>query len=379
LKITIGMNPEPFSLPFSKAALDDLQERLRRTRWPDQLPGSGWESGFDLGFLQDICAYWASSFDWQAQLESLARLPHYRFTSGDIAIHFVHIRGKAAGSTPLILTHGWPGSFLEMLHLLPFLNDSFDVVIPSLPGYGFSDRPAQGGMNAFRIAELWADLMGALGYKRFGAQGGDLGAGVTTALGLRRPDRIIGIHLNFLPGSYQPFLEQPASLADEEREFLESVSRWSDANGAYAHLQRTRPQTAAYALNDSPTGLAAWMLEKFRDWSDCDGDVYRRFSRDELLTNITLYWMTETIHSSFRLYYENSKAPFRLKPGESVRVPCAFASLPKEISAPPRVWVERGYNIQRWTDMPRGGHFAAAEEPQLLAEDLRSFFSDLDE
>jgi pimeloyl-ACP methyl ester carboxylesterase len=368
---------QPFALPFSQPALDDLRDRLRRTRWPDQIPGSHWEYGFDLTFLQTICEYWATSFDWEAQLESIGRLPHYRFTSRGIGIHYIHVRSKYDAAMPLILTHGWPSSFLEMLRIIPLLADSFHIVVPSLPGYGFSDPSVRPGMNAFRIADLWAELMAELGYSTFGAQGGDLGAGVTTALGLRCAERIRGIHLTFIPGSYRPFLEPGAALAPEQREFLNSVAQWSEHDGAYSHLQRTRPQTAAYGLNDSPAALAAWILEKFREWSDCDGDIYRRFSRDELLTNVTLYWMTGTIGSSFRLYYENSKAPFELGAGERVRVPCAIARFPKEISAPPRSWVERGYNVQRWTDMPRGGHFAAHEEPELLAEDLCSFFGDL--
>jgi pimeloyl-ACP methyl ester carboxylesterase len=366
-----------YELPFSQAAVDDLRERLRRTRWLDQIPGSLWEYGFDVAFLQDICRYWAAQFDWRAQLQTIARYPHYRFTSHGVGIHFIHLPSPHSTATPLILTHGWPGSFLEMMHIIPLLTGSFHVVVPSLPGYGFSDRPMQPGINAFRIAEIWTELMSELGYSKFAAQGGDLGAGVATALGLRYPKRILGIHLNFIPGSYRPFLEEGTALAAEEAAFLETVSQWSKRHGAYSHLQRTRPQTAAYGLNDSPAALAAWILEKYREWSDCDGDVYHRFSRDELLTNITLYWMTQTIGSSFRLYFENSRAPLHFASGESVRVPCAIARFPKEISAPPRTWVERGYNVQRWSDMPRGGHFAAHEEPELLAEDLRSFFSDI--
>jgi pimeloyl-ACP methyl ester carboxylesterase len=373
----ITMALQRFALPFSQPALEDLRERLRRTRWPDQIPDCDWEYGFDLGFLQDICEYWTARFDWGAQLERIARLPHYRFSSSGIGIHFIHVPSRSAAATPLILTHGWPGSFLEMLRIIPLLTDSFHVVVPSLPGYGFSDRPVRPGMNAFRIAEIWVELMTELGYPQFGAQGGDLGAGVATALGLRYPERILGVHLNFIPGSYRPFLEPGTALAPEEAAFLNSIAQWSELNGAYSHLQRTRPQTASYGLNDSPAALAAWILEKFREWSDCGGDVYRCFSRDDLLTNITLYWMTETISSSFRLYYENGRAPLHLAPGEWVRVPSAIARFPREISAPPRKWVERGYNVQRWSDMPRGGHFAAHEQPELLAEDLRSFFVDL--
>jgi pimeloyl-ACP methyl ester carboxylesterase len=378
---------EQFSLPFSQSAVEDLRDRLQRTRWPDEIPGSDWAYGFDLGFLRDICGYWISQFDWASQLERLSRIKHYRYTSDGLGIHFIHERGKGPAPIPLILTHGWPGSFLEMRKILPLLTDpashggdpadSFDVVVPSLPGYGFSDRPTRSGMNVMRIADLWAGLMNELGYGRFGAQGGDIGAGVSTALGLRHADRILGIHLSFIPGSFRPFLEPGATFTPTEQEFLDDLAQWSERNGAYSHIQRTTPQTAAYGLNDSPAALAAWILEKFRAWSDCDGDVYRRFSRDELLTNVTLYWMTETIHSSFRLYFENRKAPLHFGSDDFVGAPCAIARFPKEISAPPRAWVERGYNVQRWSDMPRGGHFAASEEPELLAEELRSFFRNL--
>jgi pimeloyl-ACP methyl ester carboxylesterase len=232
-------------------------------------------------------------------------------------------------------------------------------------------------MNAQRVADTWVELMQALGYDRFGAQGGDLGAGVSTALGLRHSERIIGIHLNFIPGSYRPHIAADTALTPAEQQFAVESAQWYDRNGAYAHLQGTRPQTPAFALNDSPAGLAAWILEKFREWSDCGGDLYRSFSRDELLTNVTLYWMTETISSSFRMYYEGKRTPLHFAEGEFVHSPCAIACFPKEITFAPRKWVERGYNVQRWTKMPRGGHFAAAEEPELLAADIRVFFRTL--
>ena len=378
------MGIEPFTIPFSQPAVDDLRDRLRRTRWPDEIPGANWESGVDLKFLQQICEYWVDRFDWKAQVERFSTFHHYRYSSENLRIHFIHERGKGPAPIPLILTHGWPGSFLEMMRIIPLLTDpasyggsstdAFDVVIPSLPGYGFSDRPAGPGMNVFRIAELWTSLMNELGYNRFAAQGGDLGAGVSTALGLRHPDRIVALHLNYIPGSYRPFLEPDTKLTSAEEEFFKVAGRWADERGAYAHVQRTRPQTVAYGLNDSPTGLAAWILEKFREWSDCDGDLYRRFTRDELLADVTLYWMTETIHSSFRLYFEGRKAPLQFGEGEFVHVPTGIARFPKELPFPPRVWIERGYNLRHWTEMPRGGHFAAAEEPELLAEDLRAFF-----
>jgi pimeloyl-ACP methyl ester carboxylesterase len=340
--------------------------------------------GFDRQCLQEICRYWIDTFDWKARLEHLSAVHHFRFHSSAGNIHFIHERGKGPAPIPLILTHGWPGSFVEMIHILPLLTDpaahgadpadAFDVVIPSLPGFGFSDQPAAPGMNSFRIAGLWVELMQTLGYERFAAQGGDIGAGVSTALGLRHAGHIIGIHLNYIPGSYRPHLEGTAKPSAAEQKFLADAARWYDENGAYAHVQATRPQTAAYGLNDSPAGLAAWILEKFRNWSDCDGDLYTSFTPDELLSNVTLYWMTQTVHSSFRLYYENRRAPLHLENEAFVLIPCAIAHFPKEILFPPREWVERGYNVQRWTEMPRGGHFAAAEQPQLLAEDIRAFF-----
>jgi pimeloyl-ACP methyl ester carboxylesterase len=378
------MTIESFSLPFSASAVDDLRDRLQRARWPNDMPGSGSVYGFDRELLVDICDYWRDKFDWRAQLERLSTFNHYRLQAKGSTIHFIHERGKGPAPIPLILTHGWPGSFVEMIKIIPLLTDpaahgansvdAFDVVIPSLPGYGYSTGPISAGMSVFRIADLWVELMRTLGYDRFAAQGGDIGAGVSTVLGLRHADHMIGIHLNFIPGLYRPYLGTTTKLLPQEQIFLTEASRWFDENGAYAHIQGTRPHTASYALNDSPMGLAAWILEKFREWSDCGGDLYSTFTRDELLTNVTLYWMTQTIQSSFRLYYENRRAPLHFKQDDFVRPPCAIARFPKEILSPPREWVERGYNVQRWTHMPRGGHFAAAEQPELLAEDLRTFF-----
>jgi pimeloyl-ACP methyl ester carboxylesterase len=378
---------EPFTPPFSPSAWEDLRSRLKRTRWPDEISGSNWGDGFDLEFLKDLCSYWIEDFDWQAQIHRLSRFPHYRFAANEGKIHFLHVKGKGPAPIPLIMTHGWPGSFLEMLEIIPLLTNpaehgfaaevSFDVVVPSLPGFGFSERPQIAGMDAFRVAEIWVELMQALGYDQFAAQGGDIGAGVSTALGLRHSEHLIGIHLNYIPGSYRPHLSPETEVTDAERQFLAYAGYWYDQNGAYAHLQGTRPQTPAYALNDSPAGLAAWILEKFREWSDCGGDLYHSFSRDALLTNITLYWMTQTISSSFRLYYEGRRKPLQFSPTDYVQSPCAIACFPKEIMTPPRSWVERGFNVSRWTTMSEGGHFAASEQPRLLACDLHAFFRDL--
>jgi pimeloyl-ACP methyl ester carboxylesterase len=381
------MSIERFSLPYSEGAVADMRSRLAHTRWPDEIPGSGWEYGANLDFMRELCDYWRDGFDWKMQVEKLSAFSHYRCLRDGIGIHFIHEPSQGPAPLPLILTHGWPGSFLEMLKIIPPLTDpasyggdpadSFDVVVPSLPGFGFSDRPTRRGMNTFRIAELWSGLMEELGYERFAAQGGDFGASVSTILGLRHSRQVVGIHLNYIPGSYRPYLEPDTKLASSEKSFLDDADRWYADKGAYAHLQRNTPLTAAYGLNDSPAALAAWMVEKFRDWADCDGDVERRFSKDELLSNLTLYWMTETIHSSCRLYHETMKAPLHLAQGERVRVPCGIAHFPKEAPFPPRAWIERGFNIQSWTEMPSGGHFAAAEEPGLLARDIATFFRPL--
>ncbi|HEY1805797.1 MAG TPA: epoxide hydrolase [Terracidiphilus sp.] len=378
---------QSFLPPYSQAAVDDMRRRLRQTRWPQIVSGADSSMGVDRGFLQDLCGYWMDTFSWKSQVDRFATLNHYRYQSREGYIHFIHEKGKGPSPLPLILTHGWPGSFLEMLKILPLLTDpaayghdaadAFDVVIPSLPGFGYSDKPVQPGMNFFRVAEIWAELMGALGYERFAVQGGDLGAGVSTALGLRHSHRIIGVHLNYIPGSYRPHLPDGVTLLATEERFLAIAASWFDLNGAYAHIQGTRPHTPAYALNDSPAGLAAWIIEKVREWSDCEGDLYRSFTRDELLANVTLYWMTQTISSSFLIYHEGRKAPLRFTSDDFVHVPCAIAHFPKEIVFPPQEWVERGYNVQRWTEMPKGGHFAAAEQPDLLAADIRAFFRPL--
>jgi pimeloyl-ACP methyl ester carboxylesterase len=274
-----------------------------------------------------------------------------------------------------------------MLDILPLLTDpgahggdpadAFDVVVPSLPGYGFSDRPPERGWAPERIARAWAELMAGLGYDRFGAQGGDWGATIATWLARRFPERVAGIHLNYIPGSYAPHLPPGEEPAAEEKEFLEARDRWRLENGAYGHVQATRPQTLAFALNDSPVGLAAWIVEMFREWSDCGGDVERRFTKDALLANVTLYWVTQTIGSSIRLYAESVPSPLALDPGERIGVPTGVARFAREEPMPPRPWVERGYNVARWTEYPSGGHFAAMEEPERLAEDVRAFFRPL--
>jgi len=378
------MTVQAFHLPYSEAAVQDLRERLTRTRWPDTIPGSGWEYGFDLESLQSICRYWRDEFDWKAELDRMGRLRHLEFTTGSQSIHFVHERGRGPTPIPILLLHGWPGSFLDMSKLAPRLadpaayggepGDSFDVVVASLPGFGFSGRPGERGMSTARMSDLFAELMNELGYERFACHGGDFGGAVSSWLGRRHPARILGLHLSYTFQDYRPALQAGAVLSEEETQFLRDADRWAQELGAYDHIQLRTPQTVAYGLNDSPAALAAWILEKFRDWSDCDLALETRFTRDELLANVTLYWMTETIHSSCRLYFEQRASPLHLAPGERIEVACGIAHFPKDTPFPPRTWIERGYNVQHWTDMASGGHFPALEEPEALAADIRAFF-----
>jgi pimeloyl-ACP methyl ester carboxylesterase len=379
---------EPFTISVPDAAVADLNARLSRTRWPDQLDGIEWEQGTDRAYLEDLTNYWQTGFDWRSQEAALNRFAQFRATIGDQQIHFVHERARSGKGIPLILTHGWPGSFVEMMKIIPLLTypeaygakgeAAFDVVVPSLPGYGFSPPARRTGVNPFVVAELWAELMAGLGYEHFAAQGGDWGASVTIALGHLFPERVVGLHLNYIPGSFQPSYDPSGKdLTEEERAFLAARADWVEAEGAYGRLHATKPQSLAYALNDSPVGVASWLIEKFRTWSDCEGEIERAFTKDELLTNISIYWFTQTIGSSMRLYWESRRRPLRFAPGERVRAPSAIANFPKEIPMPPRSWVERVLDVRRWSTMPRGGHFAALEQPALLAQDIRDFFGSM--
>jgi pimeloyl-ACP methyl ester carboxylesterase len=303
-----------------------------------------------------------------------------------LTVHYFREPGRGPSPMPIILVHGWPSTFFEMTKLAPLLADpgahggdpadSFDVVVPSLPGCGFSERPRAAGMHKTRMAELFAKLMtDTLGYPRYAARGGDVGSGVVALLGLDYPDRLIGIHVSDV---VRPYLGPGARhFTEAERTFFEEERVWMEKEGAYDHLQATKPQTLGYGLNDSPAGLAAWLVEKYRSWSDCGGDVERRFTKDELLTQITLYWVTETINSANRLYYERDRHPRAFGPDDRVRVPTAVTIFPGDIDRPPREWGERVYDVRRWTVMPRGGHFSALEEPELLAQDIREFFKPL--
>jgi pimeloyl-ACP methyl ester carboxylesterase len=382
------MQIEPFRIAVPDAEIDDLRRRIRTTRWAPATPSPAWQQGVDSAWLDELAKYWAERFDWREAERRLNLQPQFLAEVEGQRVHFVHRRGVGPTCYPLVITHGWPGSFFEFHALIDRLcdpaafgcdpADAFDVVAPSLPGFGFSQAPIAPGMSAFQVADLWASLMRGLGYERFGAQGGDLGAGVSIALAARHHPVVDGIHLNFLPSAYEP-AEGAAQtpLTPEEEAYLQEKSEWVAFEGGYAHMHSTKPLTVAASLNDSPMGLAAWIGEKFRAWSDCDGDVERVFSKDELLTNISLYWHTQSIGPAMQMYRENRLQPMRFAEGQRVIPPVGFARFPKEINHPPRSWLERTFNIVQWTDMPSGGHFAAMEKPDLLAAEIRKFFRKL--
>jgi len=380
------MAVDSFRIDIPEPVLDDLRDRLAHTRFPDEVEGTGWDYGTNLGYMEELVDYWLNRFDWRAREEELNRFSHFRTDIDGIGIHFIHERARGPDPLPLILTHGWPDSFYRYLNLIPMLTDparfggdpadSFDVIVPSMPGYGFSDRPHERGMTSERIAGLWARLMtDVLGYERFAAGGGDIGSGISQLLALRHPDRVVGLHLTD-PGFFSLDAGIP-DLSENERKYLAAIQELWMQEGAYSMVQSTKPQTLACGLADSPAGLAAWIVEKFRSWSDCGGDIERRFSKDELLTNIMIYWATETIASSVRLYYENVHTLPLDFLNEHIDVPVGMAVFPKDFIPPPREWVERRLNVERWTEMPRGGHFTAMEEPELLAEEIRAFFRPL--
>jgi pimeloyl-ACP methyl ester carboxylesterase len=372
---------KPFKVDISQEVLNELKSKILNTRWPDEITDSGWNYGTNLSYMKELADYWVNKFDWRRVEKEINSYPNFTADIDGYRIHFLHIKGKGDKSIPLIITHGWPGSFVEMMKLIPLLtNDkdfSFDLVIPSVIGFGFSDKVTKPGCNSHFVAELWHKLMSELGYMKYGAQGGDIGSGISTWLTLEHPENIMGLHLNYISGSYKPFLKQEEQQSEEVRDFQKFVTDWSTKEGAYAQQQSSKPITLAYGLNDSPVGLCAWIIEKFHGWSDNKGAIEKVFSKDDLLANITLYWVTQTIHSSIRMYNENSKKPLIFGEKDFVKVPVAFAKFPKELPTPPRSFIEKGFNIQRWTEMSDGGHFAAMEQSHLLANDIKEFFKEL--
>jgi pimeloyl-ACP methyl ester carboxylesterase len=377
----------PFRVAVPDSVLEDLDARLARTRLPDVGPGEPWEYGTDRAYLTELLAYWRDGFDWRAQERALEQLDHFVTTIDGVDVHFVHERSANPNAMPLLLTHGWPGSFVEFVDLVGPLTepaahggdpaDAFHVVIPSLPGFGFSGKPTEPGWNPEKMADVLAALMQRLGYERYGAQGGDWGAIIGRSLAGNHAEHVIGLHSNFMTGGPPPGVADPSEGVPEAELALRAERTEAFAEGsAYQDIQGTKPQTLGYGLNDSPAGLAAWIVEKFHGWTDNDGNPESAIGRDKILTNVTLYWVTESIASSTRIYYESRHTP-ATRPVRYVDVPTGVAVFPKEIYFVPRRWAETRYNVVRWTMMPRGGHFAALEEPDLLLEDVRAFFRDL--
>jgi pimeloyl-ACP methyl ester carboxylesterase len=372
-----------FRIDVPQAALDDLVERLRHVRWPDELPGAGWSRGVPLDYLKAVVSYWRDGFDWRAREAELNEFAHFK--SARDGLHFIHERGKGPNPTPLLLLHGWPDSFYRMIKVIPMLtdpaqfggdpNDAFDVIVPSLPGYGFSEAPGAEDSGIADTAPKLLRLMGDdLGYDRFGVAGGDGGSPLAQAMALTAPNAVLGIHLTDL-GYHNQLETQPTDLSPAEGQYLREMEQGWMVGGGYVAVQGTRPLTLAYGLTDSPVALAAWILDKFHDWSDHGGAFANYYPMDELLTNISIYWFTGTIGSSIQGYYEEMHEP-SLPPGQPIPVPVGMALFPED-SPPPREYAERLLRIDHWTEMARGGHFTAWEAPELYTEDLRDFFRPL--
>ena len=369
----------PFTARVPDESLDDLRDRLGRTRWPEREAVDDWSQGVPLTYVQELCAYWASSYDWRAAEKRLNAYPQFVVELMDLDIHFLHVRSPVPDALPLVITHGWPGSVFEFLNVLDRLTnpkahggtdaDAFHVVCPSLPGYGFSGKPATTGWSVERIADAWAELMASLGYNRYGAQGGDWGAAVTTAIGHRDPKHVAGIHLNMPMVGPDPATMN--DLTDAERSALDALAHYQEWDSGYSKQQSTRPQTIGYGLADSPAGQCAWIIEKFWAWTDCDGHPENALSRDELLDNVSLYWFTNSSASSARLYWESFNRPSR----DRVEVPVGCSIFPKEIFRSSRRWAQRRFSdLRYWNELEKGGHFAAFEQPELYVDELRSFF-----
>ena len=388
--VRTGERIEPFRIAVKEETLLDLRQRLERTRWPHQIEGTQWEYGVPLAEMQALVEYWRTKCDWREQERKLNELAQFTTKIDGLEIHFVHVKSKEPGALALVITHGWPGSFVEFQKIVGPLadpaahggkaEDAFHVVCPSLPGFGFSSPPNERGWSSQRMAEVIARLMARLGYGRYGAQGGDWGSGVTRWLASADGGHCIGGHSNF-PGASQPMEDPMRGVTPEEMERMQQRRRDLADHYGYSSIQGSRPLTLAYALNDSPAGLAAWIIDKFWAWSDHGGKLENSFTKDELLTNVMIYWVTQSMPSATRIYFESSHnlpRPSSMSPWTNTgkAAPIGFALFPKEINVPPRAWVERamGGTLFHWTEMPRGGHFAAMEQPQLLIEDVRAFF-----
>ena len=372
--MSIGI--DAFTAAVPDEVLEDLAGRLRHTRWPDQLPGTSWEYGTDLDYLRDLIGYWADEFDWRAVEARLNGWPQGRATVDGQSIHFIHARSDDPDALPLLVLHGWPGSIMEMLGVIEPLRPSFHVVCASLPGFGFSGPTTERGWHPRRIAAALVELMEGLGYARFGALGGDWGATISNYIGLDFAEQLFGLYLTMVAAGPPPGSDG-SELRHHEKEWVAANATFFAQESGYLQIQATRPQTLAYGLTDSPAGLAAWIVEKLRAWSDCGGDLESAINRDDILANITLYWVTGTANSAARIYREAMRAG-QLEPLASrIDVPTGCAIFPRETVRSPRAWAEEAWDVRRWTEMPRGGHFAALEVPELLIPDVRDFYQEL--
>jgi microsomal epoxide hydrolase len=381
------MKPAPFKLEVADDVLDDLKQRLARTRWPDEVPGNQWQYGAQLAYVKSLVEYWRTGYDWRRHEADFNRFDHFKVRLAGIDLHYIHAQGKGPAPMPLLLSHGWPGSVHEFHKILPMLTDpashggdaadAFTVIAPSLPGYAFSFAPNQQRFSVEQMADAFATLMtDVLGYRRFAAQGGDWGGFITSRLGFAHADKLAGIHINLL--SLRRDTPLPQNPTPEEKRYFEQRAHWMAEEVGYIGIQGTKPQTLAYGLTDSPAGLAAWIVEKFWRWSDNGGDLDGCIGRDDMLTNIMFYWVTGAIGSSFWPYYARMHGPWPIPDGARIQVPMGYAEFPREILRPPRSLAEQMYgDIRRWTKMPRGGHFAALEQPGLLAHEIREFFRPL--
>lgn len=367
------MPPRPFQIHVPDADLDDLRGRLRRTRWPEALDGADWDYGANIEYVRELCDYWRDSYDWRAHESRINSVPGFTCEVDGVDLYYWHVQSSAADALPLLLIHGWPGSIVEFEGVVELLraDGRFDLVVPSLPGFGWGGRPRDRGWGISRIAAAFHSLMTReLGYTRYGVQGGDWGGIISSKLASAYPEAVIGAHLNFV------IAPPPPEPNDEDRAAIAQRDMFQAAETGYSNVQGTKPDSLTIAQSDSPAGLAAWIVEKFRTWSDCGGDVESRFSKDTLLTNIMFYWAPNSTASSARIYYE-ARADAGAFRYPKVEVPTGVAVFPAEPWRVPRHWAEQRYNITRWTEMPRGGHFAALEEPALLASDVQAFFETL--
>jgi pimeloyl-ACP methyl ester carboxylesterase len=362
---------EPFTIAVPDAVLDDLRERLGRTRLPNQLPDIGWEQGTERDYFVELQTYWRESYDWRQVEHRLNSYPQYLTSVEGTRLHVLHARSTNPDAIPLLITHGWPGSVVEFLEAIELLNDDFHIVTPSLPGFTFSGPTTQRGWHPRRVATAWAEIMDELGYDRYGLQGGDWGSLVSANLADLHPERVIGLHLNMVTATSRL---PDAAVTEDEKAALEASKTWRRTGAGYQEIQGTRPQTLGYALEDSPSGLAAWIVEKFHEWSHGGTAA---FTMDRILDNITAYWVTGTATSSLRIYWEMRQARRAAVPENRIEVPTAIAMFPGEISYPPRAWTEATYNVVRWSSPARGGHFAAMEAPAEFSADVREFFSGL--